>query len=43
MKYEGQEEEKKVYASELFALVIFALCLAALMLPASLDYLRSIA
>ncbi len=43
MKYEGKEEEKKVYASELFALVIFALCLAALMLPASLDYLRSIA
>ena len=43
MKYEGKEEEKKVYASELFALVIFALCLASLMLPASLDYLRSIA
>ena len=43
MKYEGEEEEKRVYSSELFALLIFACCLAALLMPASLDYLRSIA
>ncbi len=42
MKYEGEEEEKRVYPSELFALLIFACCLAALLLPASLDYLRNI-
>ena len=42
MKYEGKEEEKTVYISELFALIIFALCLASLLLPVSLDYLRSI-
>ena len=42
MKYEGKEEEKKVYTSELFALIIFALCLAALLLPVSFAYLRSI-
>ena len=42
MKYEGEEEEKRVYSSELFALLIFACCLAALLMPASLDYLRSI-
>ncbi len=42
MKYEGKAEEKKVYSSELAALLLFAVCLAALLLPASLDYLRSI-
>ncbi|SFV58156.1 Formate hydrogenlyase subunit 3/Multisubunit Na+/H+ antiporter, MnhD subunit [hydrothermal vent metagenome] len=43
MKYEGKVEEKTVYASELFALVIFAVSLMALLLPASLSYLKSIA
>jgi len=43
MKYEGKEEEKIVYSSELFALVIFAISLIALLLPASLTYLKSIA
>jgi len=42
MKYEGEAEERRVYASELFSLVIFALCLASLLLPSSLAYLRSI-
>jgi len=42
MKYEGKEEEKTVYTSELFALVIFAISLMALLLPSSLAYLRSI-
>ncbi|QOP45927.1 proton-conducting transporter membrane subunit [Sulfurimonas paralvinellae] len=43
MKYEGKEEEKTVYSSELFALVIFAISLMALLLPSSLAYLKSIA
>jgi hydrogenase-4 component F len=42
MKYEGKEEEKKVYTSELFALVIFAISLVALMLPSTLEFLQSI-
>ncbi len=43
MKYEGKEEEKTVYSSELFALVIFAISLMALLLPSSIAYLKSIA
>ena len=42
MKYEGKEEEKTVYMSELFALIIFAISLISLMLPSTLTYLRSI-
>jgi len=42
MKYEGKAEEKKVYASELLALILFAVCLFVLLLPATFDYLRSI-
>jgi hydrogenase-4 component F len=42
MKYEGKEEEKRVYGSELAALVLFALCLLVLLLPSSFAYLRSI-
>jgi len=42
MKYEGEEEEKTVYTSELLALVIFAISLMALLLPSSLAYLKSI-
>ena len=42
MKYEGEEEEKTVYTSELVALVIFAISLMALLLPSSLAYLKSI-
>ncbi|WP_084722067.1 proton-conducting transporter membrane subunit [Sulfurovum lithotrophicum] len=43
MKYEGEESEKRVYTSELLALIIFAVSLVALLLPGSLAYLRSIA
>ncbi len=42
MKYEGKTEEKKVYGSELAALMLFALCLIALLFPASIDYLHTI-
>lgn len=42
MKYEGKEEEKTVYGSELFALVVFAISLVALLFPATLTYLKSI-
>jgi len=42
MKYEGKEEKKQVYNSELFALLLFAFCLVALLLPDSFSYLRSI-
>ena len=42
MKYEGKAESKKVYTSELLALLLFALSLAALLLPQSMVYLRSI-
>jgi len=43
MKYEGKEDEKEVYASELFALIIFALSTAALLLPWSEQFLKGIA
>ena len=42
MKYEGKEEEKIVYNSEILALVIFAISLMSLLLPASISYLKSI-
>ena len=42
MKYEGREESKEVYGSELLGLIILALSLGALLLPASFTYLRSI-
>jgi hydrogenase-4 component F len=42
MKYEGEAQEKKVYRSELFALVLFAISLMGLLLPQTLAYLRSI-
>jgi len=42
MKYEGKTEPKKVYSSELIALLIFALALVALLFPFSMQYLRSI-
>jgi hydrogenase-4 component F len=42
MKYEGEEEEKTVYSSELFALVIFAISLITLLLPQTLAFLHSI-
>ncbi|SFV75715.1 Formate hydrogenlyase subunit 3/Multisubunit Na+/H+ antiporter, MnhD subunit [hydrothermal vent metagenome] len=42
MKYEGKEEEKIVYNSELFALILFVISLIALLLPSSLTYLKSI-
>ncbi len=43
MKYEGKEELKSVYKSELFALLIFTAALVVLLLPATMHYLRSIA
>ena len=42
MKHEGETQEKKVYSSELFALVLFAISLMGLLLPQTLAYLRSI-
>ena len=42
MKYEGKEYQKKVYASELIALMIFAFGLVGLMLPSTLTYLKGI-
>ena len=42
MKYEGKEYDKKVYTSELIALMIFALGLVGLMLPSTLTYLKGI-
>ncbi len=42
MKYEGKEEEKTVYMSELLALIIFAISSISLLLPSTLTYLRSI-
>ena len=42
MKYEGEEKPKKVYTSELFALIIFAISLLVLLLPVSMNFLRSI-
>lgn len=42
MKYEGEAIEKKVYLSEIIALLIFVVALVALMLPPSITYLKSI-
>jgi len=42
MKYEGEEHSKKVYASELFSLVIFAFALIALITPPVMNYLKGI-
>ena len=42
MKYEGEESEKKVWSTELLALIILAIALTALLLPATFNYLRSI-
>jgi len=42
MKYEGEAHEKKVYATELFSLVIFAISLIVLVTPPVMNYLRSI-
>ncbi len=43
MKYEGEAVEKRVYGSELAALLLFAVGALALLLPFSLAFLRSIA
>lgn len=42
MKYEGADEEKKVYTSEIVALLILGASLLLLLLPQSMEYLRSI-
>ena len=42
MKYEGEAHEKKVYATELFSLIIFAISLIVLVTPPVMNYLRSI-
>jgi len=42
MKYEGETQDKEVYKSELFALILFAVSLVALMLPDTLHYLKSV-
>jgi len=42
MKYEGKEQEKKVYASEIFVFIIFALSLITLLLPSSFEYIKAI-
>ncbi len=42
MKYEGETQEKKVYTSELLALILFVISLMALLLPSSLTFLQSI-
>jgi hydrogenase-4 component F len=42
MKYEGEEHEKKVYPSELFALMIFAVSLIALLTPQAMNFLKGI-
>ena len=43
MKYEGKEEKKEVYTSEIIALSIFALALMALLTPSVMHYLKGIA
>ncbi len=43
MKYEGKEEKKEVYTSEIVALSIFALALMALLTPSVMHYLKGIA
>jgi len=42
MKYEGREEEKKVYTSELVSLMIFAASLVVLITPPVISYLKGI-
>ena len=42
MKYEGEEQSKQVYKSELFALVIFAVALIALITPPVMNYLKGV-
>ncbi len=42
MKYEGAEEGKTVYISEVLALTIFAVGLAALLLPGTMAFLKGI-
>ena len=42
MKYEGEEDSKKVYTSELFALIIFAFALIVLLTPPVMNYLKGI-
>ena len=42
MKYEGEAAEKRVYLSEIIALLIFVISLIVLMLPDSIAYLKSI-
>ncbi len=42
MKYEGKEEAKTVYKSEIFALLIFAFSLVILLLPQTFAYLKGI-
>ena len=42
MKYEGQSEEKVVYKTEIFALILFAIALMVLLMPQVMDYLKGI-
>ncbi len=42
MKYEGKEEKKEVYPSEILALFIFAIALVALLTPPVINYLKNI-
>jgi len=42
MKYEGEEREKKVYTSEIFAFILFAVSSILLLLPSSFTYLKGI-
>ncbi len=42
MKYEGKDTPKRVYTSEVLALMIFAVGLAALLLPSSIEFLKKI-
>jgi len=43
MKYEGEEQPKEVYSSELFALVIFGIALIILITPPAMNYLKGVA
>jgi len=43
MKYDGEESEKEVYATEVFALILFAISLVVLILPTTINYLKGIA
>ena len=42
MKYEGKEEPKKLYFTEVLTLVVFALALLSLLLPGSFEFIRGI-